>query len=67
MSSACPSGLNTGAQAQGKYFGTATSQAGLLNEAYVHILDDTADFGQITPENGMKVVESTSPCCVDMR
>jgi endo-1,4-beta-xylanase len=47
--------LNTLAKAKGmKYFGSATDNGELSNSAYVSILSNTADFGQITPANSMK-------------
>ncbi|KAH8673717.1 family 10 glycosyl hydrolase [Xylariales sp. PMI_506] len=47
--------LNELAQAAGKvYFGTATDNPELTDAAYVAILDDTTEFGQITPGNGQK-------------
>ncbi|KAH7913541.1 glycoside hydrolase family 10 protein [Hygrophoropsis aurantiaca] len=47
--------LNMAAKAAGKlYFGSATDNPELTNEAYVAILNDTAMFGQLTPANSMK-------------
>ena len=37
------------------YFGTATDNGELSNTTYRKILDDTSEFGQLTPANGMKV------------
>ncbi|KAM5537223.1 hypothetical protein V8D89_009156 [Ganoderma adspersum] len=49
------SGLNSLAQAAGKkYFGTATDNGELSDAAYTAILDNKAEFGQITPANSMK-------------
>ncbi|KAK4541745.1 hypothetical protein LTR36_007454 [Oleoguttula mirabilis] len=49
------SGLNTAIVAAGKlYFGTATDNPELTNATYVTELNNTADFGQITPGNSMK-------------
>lgn len=49
-------GLNTRAVAAGKqYFGSATDNGELSDSAYVAGLSNTADFGQITPGNAMKV------------
>ncbi|KAK5125480.1 hypothetical protein LTR85_000590 [Meristemomyces frigidus] len=49
------SGLNTTIVAAGKlYFGTATDNTELSNTAYEKQLNNTADFGQITPGNSMK-------------
>ena len=51
------SGLNKLAQAAGKkYFGTATDNSELTDTAYTAILDNFAEFGQITPANSMKWV-----------
>lgn len=48
--------LNELAQKAGKlYFGTATDNGELSNTTYKRILDDTREFGQLTPSNGMKV------------
>lgn len=48
--------LNELAKAAGKlYFGTATDNPELSNSTYISILDDTREFGQLTPSNGMKV------------
>ncbi|KAI0833642.1 endo-1,4-beta-xylanase C precursor [Trametes gibbosa] len=49
------SGLNKLAKAAGKlYFGTATDNNELTDQAYTAILDNTSEFGQITPANSMK-------------
>lgn len=51
------SGLNDAAKAIGKlYFGSATDNPELSDTAYVAILDDIHQFGQITPANSMKWV-----------
>ncbi|KAF2198010.1 putative endo-1,4-beta-xylanase [Delitschia confertaspora ATCC 74209] len=48
-------GLNTRAVAAGKaYFGSATDNGELTDTAYAAGLNNTADFGQITPGNSMK-------------
>ncbi|KAF2644309.1 hypothetical protein P280DRAFT_445893 [Massarina eburnea CBS 473.64] len=48
-------GLNTRAIAAGKqYFGSATDNGELSDVTYKAILDNTAEFGQITPGNSMK-------------
>ncbi|OJD35115.1 glycoside hydrolase family 10 protein [Diplodia corticola] len=48
-------GLNTAAQAAGlEYFGSATDNPELTDTDYVAGLNNTADFGQITPGNSMK-------------
>lgn len=47
-----PCRSNTLAKAKGlKYFGSATDSPELTDTAYVAILSDTAEFGQITPVN----------------
>ncbi|KAI1489125.1 carbohydrate-binding module family 1 protein [Biscogniauxia mediterranea] len=47
--------LNKLAKAAGKlYFGSATDNGELSDTAYVAILEDTDEFGQITPGNGQK-------------
>lgn len=52
-------GLNTRAVAAGKlYFGSATDNGELSDAAYVAELSNTADFGQITPGNSMKVLSN---------
>jgi endo-1,4-beta-xylanase len=49
-------GLNSRAKSVGKkYFGSATENGALSESAYVRILSNTSDFGQITPANSMKV------------
>lgn len=54
-------GLNARAKAAGKlYFGTATDNSELSDTAYTAILDNTQEFGQITPANSMKVRSSRS-------
>ncbi len=49
--------LNTLARAAGKkYFGTVTDNWKLSNNSqYLSIVSDNHEFGQLTPENGMKV------------
>ncbi|KAI0859148.1 family 10 glycosyl hydrolase [Xylaria cubensis] len=47
--------LNKLAKAAGKlYFGSATDNGELTDTAYVNILKNTDEFGQITPGNGQK-------------
>lgn len=47
--------LNTLAKAAGKlYFGTATDNPEITDAAYLAILSNTSEFGQITPGNTMK-------------
>ncbi|KAA1476235.1 endo-1,4-beta-xylanase C precursor [Dentipellis sp. KUC8613] len=47
--------INTVAKAAGKtYFGSATDNPELTDTAYVAILSDNTQFGQITPGNSMK-------------
>ncbi|KDQ57131.1 glycoside hydrolase family 10 protein [Jaapia argillacea MUCL 33604] len=47
--------LNTVAKLAGKkYFGSATDNPELTDTAYVAILDDNTEFGQLTPGNSMK-------------
>jgi endo-1,4-beta-xylanase len=47
--------LNTLAKAKGlKYFGSATDNPELTDTAYVKILSDSTEFGQITPGNSQK-------------
>ncbi len=47
--------LNTLAKAKGlKYFGTATDNGELTDTQYTAILNDTTQFGQITPGNTQK-------------
>jgi endo-1,4-beta-xylanase len=54
--------LNTAAKAAGLlYFGTATDNSELSDTTYVQELDNTQDFGQITPANSMKVDISGHP------
>ena len=38
-----------------KYFGTALDNPSLNNTKYMSILNDTREFGQLTPANGQKV------------
>ena len=53
--------LNELAVAKGlKYFGTATENGAMTDAAYTAILDNTAEFGQLTPANGQKW-DSTEP------
>ncbi|KAF8583577.1 glycoside hydrolase family 10 protein [Ramaria rubella] len=48
-------GLNRVARAAGKlYFGTATDNPELTDTPYVKILNDTREFGQLTPANSLK-------------
>ncbi|CAI7573214.1 unnamed protein product [Penicillium glandicola] len=48
-------GLHTSAVAKGKlYFGSATDNSELTDTAYLTQLNNTDDFGQITPANAMK-------------
>jgi endo-1,4-beta-xylanase len=58
--------LNVRAQAAGKlYFGSATDNGELTDAPYLAELSNTADFGQITPGNSMKVFKllaTLSPC-----
>ena len=52
-------GLNVVAQAAGKkYFGSATDNPELTDTAYVAILSNSQQFGQITPGNSMKWVSA---------
>jgi endo-1,4-beta-xylanase len=47
--------LNTLAKAKGlKYFGSATDNPEFTDAAYVKILSDSTEFGQITPGNSQK-------------
>jgi len=47
--------LNTLAKAAGKlYFGTATDNPEITDQAYLAILSNTSEFGQITPGNTQK-------------
>jgi len=56
-------GLNTRTVAAGKaYFGSATDNPELTDTAYVAGLSNTADFGQITPGNSMKVCRTLVLC-----
>ena len=55
-------GLNVLAKAKGKlYFGSATDNPELTDPAYVAGLDNTKDFGQITP------VSNNPALCFDPR
>ncbi|KAJ7126333.1 hypothetical protein C8R44DRAFT_734205 [Mycena epipterygia] len=56
------SGLNTIAKADaGKlYFGSATDNSELTDTAYIAILKNNPQFGQITPANSMKWVNSVA-------
>ena len=57
-------GLHALAKAAGKlYFGTATDNGELTDQAYTAILDDNSQFGQITPANSMKWVRAPSLVC----
>ena len=48
--------LNKLAQQAGKlYFGTALDNPSLNDSRYMSILNDTREFGQLTPANGQKV------------
>ncbi|OCH87108.1 endo-1,4-beta-xylanase A precursor [Obba rivulosa] len=48
-------GLNAKAKSAGKlYFGSATDNSELTDTAYVAILDNNSEFGQLTPANSMK-------------
>jgi len=48
--------LNTAAKAAGKlYFGTATDANHWGDAGFTSILDNTAEIGQLSPENSMKV------------
>jgi hypothetical protein len=50
------SGLNNAAEAAGKlYFGTATDSYAFGRKKYMQNLNNTKDFGQVTPGNAMKV------------
>ncbi|KAK1147529.1 hypothetical protein N8T08_000871 [Aspergillus melleus] len=58
---ASAAGLHEAAVAKGlKYFGTATDNPELTDVPYVTQLNNTKDFGQITPGNSMKW-DSTEP------
>lgn len=49
--------LNDAAKAAGKkYFGSAVDNADLSDSAYVAILSNNTEFGQVTPANSMKWV-----------
>ncbi|KAF8591199.1 glycoside hydrolase family 10 protein [Ramaria rubella] len=49
------SGLNKAAKAAGKlYFGSATDNPEFTDAPYLKILNNSAEFGQITPANSMK-------------
>ncbi|KAG1695190.1 hypothetical protein DVH05_020831 [Phytophthora capsici] len=55
-----PQGLNDLAKTAwqekgGKYMGTATDIKQLGDPYYIKVLNDTSDFGVITPTNAMKV------------
>lgn len=55
--------LNTAAKAAGLlYFGTAVDNPDLSDSEYISNLE-TADFGQITPANAMKVGGGISQNC----
>ncbi|KAG0160855.1 hypothetical protein PDIDSM_8386 [Penicillium digitatum] len=52
-------GLNTAAVAKGKlYFGSATDNPELTDAAYLAQLSNTDDFGQITPGNAQKWMQT---------
>ena len=54
-------GLNALAKTAGKkYFGSATDNPELSDTAYVAILSESYQFGQITPGNSMKWVSVTT-------
>ena len=49
--------LHSAAQAAGLlYFGSATDNPELTDTAYVSILSNSSEFGQLTPGNSMKWV-----------
>ena len=55
--------LNSIAKSAGKlYFGSATDNPELTDTAYVAVLSNSSEFGQITPGNSMKWV-SKGPHC----
>jgi hypothetical protein len=50
------SGLNNAAKAAGKlYLGSAVDTCAFVDKNYMRVLNNTKDFGQITPSNAMKV------------
>lgn len=60
-------GLHSAAVARGlEYLGTATDDPDLQDSAYMKQLNNTDDFGQITPGNSLKVWNS-SICGFDYR
>jgi hypothetical protein len=59
--SALADGLNARAKAVGKvYFGTAVDNGDLSDNSYMQELDNSQDFGQLTPANSMKVSQPSS-------
>jgi hypothetical protein len=55
VQNACAGGINAAAQTYGKYFGTATKAFELEDQGYSRLINNWANFGQITPAFGMKV------------
>lgn len=52
-------GLHSAAVSKGlSYFGTATDNPELTDATYMKQLNNTDDFGQVTPGNSMKVCRS---------
>lgn len=60
-------GLNAAAQKYGKYFGSATTASSFSDSDYCHVLDNWADFGQLTPAVGMKVNHIPNRYCCHFR
>ena len=59
--------LNQLATGNGKvYFGSATDNPELTDTAYVAILSDNTEFGQITPGNSMKWVSCELNACFSL-
>ena len=55
--------LNSIAKSAGKlYFGSATDNLELTDTAYVAVLSNSSEFGQITPGNSMKWVSKEPNC-----